>query len=61
MASTRIAFNPTTGPVVYDDAGRVVAALDRVEVDGSSDVVKAAIDSGRLVWAPTTTSRKGDA
>lgn len=62
----RVAFNPTESPVVIDDKGHSIAGLDRGEVDSTSDVVKQAIDGGRLVLTDDGTKggnnkSKGDA
>lgn len=50
----RTAFNGTQSPVVIDDEGRTIPGLQRGEVDSTADLVKQAIDAGRLVWAETT-------
>ena len=47
----KVAYNSTSGPVVIDDAGRVIGGGEWGVVDSTSDATKQAIDAGRLVWA----------
>lgn len=54
----KIAFNTTEVACVVDDDGRSIPGLERAEVDSTNDLVKQAIEAGRLVWAETPTDGK---
>ena len=49
----KIAFNGIESPVVIDDEGRSIPGMGRAEVDSTNDLVKQAIEAGRLVCAET--------
>lgn len=46
-----VAYNPTDGPVLIDDAGRVVGGGEWAPVDSTDETAKAAFDAGRLLRA----------